>query len=389
LHRPLSRVVIALATLAAVASCSSAGDGSTPTTAAGGTPGAARAGQVREIAVTISDAGCEPRLISATAGPTTFLVDNEESSKVTEFEVLRGDTILGEVENVIPGARKDFSITLEAGSFTTYCPNGEFEKGTLEVSDAPKGAAADGAARKKAVDTYLDYVKRQADELVARTGPFAAAVEAGDLATVKSTFAATRAPYEAIEPIAESFGDLDPAIDAREGDVPDAEWGGFHKIEQAAFAAGSLDGMGPVAGELVAHVRELRTKIDGVELEPAQIANGAVELLNEVSTSKITGEEDRYSHTDLSDFNHNLAGARAAFEAVKPLVEADHEDLAGELTTRFDAVQTALDGSRGTDPVGNGYALFADLDDTRTKALSAVVDALAEPLSQVAAIVIV
>jgi iron uptake system component EfeO len=232
-------------------------------------------------------------------------------------------------------------------------------------------------------------VKGQADELVARTGPFVAAVEAGDLATVKATFAATRAPYEAIEPIAESFGDLDPAIDAREGDVPDAEWGGFHKIEQAAFAAGSLDGMGPVAGELVAHVRELRTRIDGIELEPAQIANGAVELLNEVSTSKITGEEDRYSHTDLSDLNHNLAGARAAFEAVKPLVEADHEDLAGELTTRFAAVQTALDGSRGTDPVGNGYALFTELDDTRTKALSAVVDALAEPLSQVAAIVIV
>jgi iron uptake system component EfeO len=386
LHRPLPRIAIALTALAAVVACSSSTD---TATTGGGAPGTTPTGQVHEIEVTISDAGCEPRLISATAGPTTFVVTNEESAKVTEFEVLEGDKILGEVENVIPGNKKDFSITLQAGSFVTYCPNGEFEKGTLEVADAPKGAAADEGARKKAVDSYLDYVKQQADDLVARTGPFTAAVKAGDLATVKNTFAATRAPYETIEPIAESFGDLDPAIDAREGDVPEAEWGGFHKIEKAAFEAGSLDGLGEVADKLAADVKDLRAKIDRVELEPAQIANGAVELLNEVSTSKITGEEDRYSHTDLSDFNANLAGAKAAFEAVKPLMGTDHEDLAGELTAKFDAVQTQLDKSKGADPAGNGYALFADLAVTDTKALSSVVDALAEPLSQVAAIVIV
>ena len=60
----------------------------------------------------------------------------------------------------------------------------------------------------------------------------------------------------------------------------------------------------------------------GIELEPAQIANGAVELLNEVASSKITGEEDRYSHTDLWDFEANLDGAKQAFDAVRPMVAA-------------------------------------------------------------------
>ncbi len=141
-------------------------------------------------------------------------------------------------------------------------------------------------------------------------------MKAGDIETAKQKFAAARAHYESIEPIAESFGDLDPAIDAREGDVPDDEWGGFHRIEKALWVDNDVADMGPVADKLAADIQQLRTQIDTVQLEPAQIANGAVELLNEMSTSKITGEEDRYSHTDLSDFAANLAGSKAAFEAL-------------------------------------------------------------------------
>ena len=92
------------------------------------------------------------------------------------------------------------------------------------------------------------------------------------------------------------------------------------------WAQGSLDGMPPVADKLMADVTTLRKRIDSVELEPAQIANGAVELLNEVSTSKVTAEEDRYSHTDLSDFAANVAGSQAAFESVRTLL-TDEEPM--------------------------------------------------------------
>ena len=347
------------------------------------------AAEIDEIAVTISDAGCEPRQIAATVGPTTFKVTNDGSAAVTEFEVLDGDSILGEVENVIPGVEREFSLTLEAGSFTTYCPNGEFERGKLEVADAPTGVAADTKARDAAVAGYLDYVKSQADELITRTDAFAAAVKAGDVGQAKGSFASARQPYEAIEPIAESFGELDPAIDARQGDVPETEWTGFHRIEKALWVDGNLNGMGPVADKLASDVRALRTGIDSVELEPAQIANGAVELLNEVSTSKITGEEDRYSHTDLSDFNANLNGSKAAYAALIPLIQNDHADLVTQLDAKFATVQQALDQYKGGDPTGNGYVLYTSLTPDNTRALSTTVDALAEPLSTVAAIVII
>lgn len=87
------------------------------------------------IDVSLSDAGCEPRAITAVAGPTNFHVTNRGTSAVTEFEILQGGKILAEVENVIPGKDRSFGITLKAGSYTTKCPGGStFDAGTLEVT---------------------------------------------------------------------------------------------------------------------------------------------------------------------------------------------------------------------------------------------------------------
>ena len=259
---------------------------------------------------------------------------------------------------------------------------------TTSTSSSTSASSGPTADRSAAVTSYLAYVKGEADQLIAAVGPFAAAVKAGDTAKAEQLFAGTRAHYEAIEPIAESFGDLDPQIDAREGDVANNEFGGFHRIEKALWQDHDVTSMGPVADKLVADVRKLRVQIDSTDIEPAQIANGAVELLNEVSTSKITGEEDRCSHTDLSDFNSNLAGSKAAFEALRPLLDAAQSDLAKQLEQRFSEVQAALDRFRGNDPVGNGFVLYGVLTPSDTRALSVAVDTLAEPLSRVAAAVI-
>ncbi len=338
---------------------------------------------VRTIEVTLTDSGCEPASLSAVAGPTTFHVTNDGAAGVTEFEVLSGSKVLGEVENVTPGLDRTFSITLAEGSYVTYCPGGKTEKGTLEVAKGGTGATGDAAARAAAVGTYLTYVKGEADRLITATKTFVDAVQAGDVATAQSLFAPSRTHYETIEPIAESFGDLDPAIDAREGDVPAAEWTGFHRIEQSLWVDDTATGMATVADKLLADVTTLRTQIDTIQLQPAQIANGAVELLNEVSASKITGEEDRYSHTDLFDFEANVAGSRAAFDAVRPLLAAG-DATADTIVQRFTDVTTAL----AAHAQGAGFVSYTALTDADKKALAQKVDALAEPLSRVAALVL-
>ncbi len=347
-------------------------------------------GEIQVVGVALTDAGCEPNSLSAKAGPTTFQVSNEDAGGVNELEVLTesGDRVLGEVHNVGPGTEGSFSLTLKAGSYQTYCPGGTKDRGTLEVAESDTGLTGDPVAQQEAVSTYLAYVQVQADEAVVRTQAFADAIVAGDLAQAQSLFAYAREPYERIEPIAESFGDLDPAIDAREGDVPEEEWTGYHRLEKALWIDQTTDGLAPLADKLVADVTELRDSISSVELEPAQIANGAVELLDEVSASKITGEEDRYSHTDLADFEANVAGSRAAFDAVVPLLAEDEADLVATIEERFANLEEALAPYRVDGGPANGFVLYTDLTPAQTADLAVAVDALAEPLSTVAALVL-
>jgi iron uptake system component EfeO len=333
----------------------------------------------RTVKITLNDKGCEPNTFSIPAGATNFAVRNEGTAAVTEFEVLDGDRILGEVENVAAGLSKTFSLTLQPGTYTTYCPGGSGpERGKLTVTGQAVAQTKDPKAA-TAVTAYRRFLEEQAGELVARTRAFAAAVRDRDVAKAKALYGPARAPYERIEPVAESFGNLDPAIDARAGDVPKSQWTGFHPIERSLWMKETTAGHAKTADKLVADVLDLQTKVRTVKLEPAQIANGAVELLGEVSKSKITGEEERYSHIDLLDFEANVAGAKSAFEAVRPMLRGGNAALADEIATRFGNVEAALEDYRR----GEGFVSYTQLDRADTRKLSQAIDALAEPLSRV------
>jgi iron uptake system component EfeO len=334
----------------------------------------------KTVKVKLTDAGC-PKSIKTVAGPTTFKITNVDATAVSEFEILSGDRILGERENLAPGLSGSFTLTLKAGTYTTFCPGGDRERGKLTVT----GTAADELSPEgqAAVDAYRTYVTAQTGDLVTATKVFTDAVIAGDLDAAKASYATARIPYERIEPVAEAFGDLDPRIDAREGDVPKKEWGGFHLIEQALYVKRTTADLTDVAEQLQEDVEQLQSLVIDVELEPASIANGAVELLNEVSASKITGEEERYSHTDLVDFLANVEGAQAAYDAVKPILITRNATLAATIDSRFADVYAALV------PYGSGaqFVSYTDLTDADTAKLSRAIDALAEPLSKVAKLV--
>jgi len=333
----------------------------------------------KKLSFKITDAGCIPHDASAPAGPITVEAENDGSSSVTEIEVLDGETILGEKENVTDGLSGSFSLTLEEGEYTLRCNGGDQEDGTLKVTG--KLASKSSPEVETAIDNYRGYLEKNTAELVARTRPFVAAVVAGNVAQAKSQYAAARIPYERIEPVAESFGDLDPRIDARENDVPKSEFGGFHRIEKALWEEGTAKGMAPVAKQLQADVEELQSKVKNVKLQAVQIANGANELLGEVSASKITGEEERYSHIDLVDFKANVEGAEVAFKSIEPLLSKNDPKLAKEIEADFENVYAALEPYER----GDGFVSYEDLTRSDTRKLAQTIDILAEKLSQVPA----
>jgi iron uptake system component EfeO len=231
----------------------------------------------------------------------------------------------------------------------------------------------------RAAREYQDYVDGQSELLVDRTEEFVAAVDAGNVAEAKKLYAPSRVPWERVEPIAEKFGTLDPEVDAREGDVPHKQWTGLHRIEQALWVESTTKGQDKYADELMSDVERLERKVDDVELQASDPVFGAVELLNEVSATKITGEEERYSHTDLYDIAANVEGAKVAFEFVKPVVKRENPELVAEIDARFEDVEQEIEPYRR----GDGWVSYEKVDESERRELSQKIDALAEPLSRV------
>jgi iron uptake system component EfeO len=348
-----------------------------------GTDGAAAGGPV---AVNATDTVCEVARTDVAAGTVTFTVQNK-GSKVTEFYVYAaGDRVMGEVENIAPGLTRELRVELPAGTYETACKPGMIGKGirgALKVS----GSAApltDDAKLAQATASYQRYVKSQTAALLDKAGEFVAAVRAGDVAKAKALFPVSRTYWERIEPVAEIFGNLDPKIDGREEVVEEGmEFTGFHRIEKDLWVTGDISKSGPMADRLMADIKEIVALANAETLSPLQLANGAKELLDEVATGKITGEEDRYSHTDLWDFHANLEGSQAAVAALRPVLEERAPDLVKQLDEEFAAVEAALEKHRA----GDGWKLHNTLSKTELKELSDAINALAEPVSKVAAVV--
>lgn len=245
---------------------------------------------------------------------------------------------------------------------------------TKETKSAQASPALDEVSKE-----YREYAIGEIEEFVKATEAFTTAVKNGDLEKARVLYAPARMHYERAEPIAEVFGDLDPKIDAREGDVPAEEWGGYHRIEKGLWIDNTTKGYEQIADQLMKDVNLLRAKVDTVEVTPDLLITGAVDLLNEVSTSKVTGEEDRYSHTDLYDFAANVEGAEKIYQLLQPVLKEKNEDVSKEIQARFDDVYALLNQHKK----GEGFKLYTELTEAQVKELSQAIDALAEPLSQI------
>lgn len=265
----------------------------------------------------------------------------------------------------------------EAATGKAETPAAQSENQTsTETTDAADQEAA-GSDYTTAVDGYRTFAIEQIDEFVKQTEKFTDAVKAGDLETAKSLYAPARMYYERIEPVAEALGDLDPNIDARDGDVEAADWRGFHRIEKALWEDKTTEGMTDFADTLLSDAKLLRAKVETMDIDASLMVTGAVELLNEVSSSKVTGEEERYSHTDLYDFAANVEGAREIYNLLKDDLAAKDKDLNQQIADRFDALEKELAPFKD----GDGYVSYEKLKDEDVKKLSQNLDALAEPLS--------
>ncbi|MGY1746292.1 iron uptake system protein EfeO [Blastococcus sp. SYSU D00695] len=376
-RRTLPLVAVGLLAALTAAACSSGDDG-------GSSGGGGEAADT--IAVAATDDACDVDATELPAGTHEFQVTNS-GSQVTEFYVYAdGDRVMGEVENIAPGVARSLLVELPAGDYQTACKPGMVGDGIrsdLTITGEAQQLSENETLAQAGRD-YQRYVQSQTAALLEQTTAFVDAVKAGDIEGAKALYPVARTYWERIEPVAESFGDLDPVIDGREGDQEEGQdFTGYHRIEQALWVAGDVSDMGPYADQLLANVQEIVDRANEVTLEPLQLANGAKALLDEIATGKITGEEERYSHTDLWDFAANLEGSEAAVQALRPFLAEADADLVAEIDERFAATEAELEQYRS----GDGWLLQNELTEDQLQGLSDSITALSESVGRVASVV--
>ena len=282
-------------------------------------------------------------------------------------------------------------VLFSAAVLMTACSaNSNSSKPTTTSSSEAKVTLSsnDKKALDKATSEYKTFVEGQIDQLLTDTEKFASLLKEGKLDEAKKIYPLIRMSYERSEPIAESFGESDVKIDFRLADYMDENkteegWSGFHRIEKILWEQNTTSGTETYANQLVNDIKELKAKVATVEVTPDMMLTGAVDLLNEVATSKITGEEEIYSHTDLYDFRANIEGAEKIFELFKPLIKNKDQKLVASLEKEFKNVNSLLD-KHMTD--SQHYKLYTDLTEEDTKELAEAVTKLGEPLSQMGVI---
>ena len=230
---------------------------------------------------------------------------------------------------------------------------------------------------------YKIWVLQEIDALIADTKVFTEAVKAGDVAKAQSLYAPARLHYERIEPIAELFSDLDKSMDVRADDFEKKEedpgFTGFHRLEYGLFSHKSADGLTPFADKLVADTAELKKRVEGLTIPPEKVVGGAAVLIEEVAKTKISGEEDRYSRTDLWDFAANIEGAKKIHLLLRPLTEKQNPKLVTRIEGNFAKVDALL--AKYKLPQG-GYEAYDKLSKKDRTALRGPITALAEDLSK-------
>ena len=379
---------IVAACLALVASgCSSSGSG------AKGSAGAAAASGDKSSTVTISltSDGCEPKPATVPAGAVEFEVTNSGAGSVSEAELRTSDKahILGEQENLTPGLSGGFSLTVQPGTYMVNCPGASQPDWTLTVTGRATGPSWESSPQLvTAVQGYAGYVKQNTADLVRHTQAFCQAIDAKDMNQAKVLYPQARVYYERIEPVAEVWGSLDTSIDGRwENPVTvRSQFTGFHRIEQMLWQDNSLNGASAMCSGLVKNEQQLLTLVSKAQYNPLEMASGATDLINEAGTSKISGEEERYSNTDLPVFAANVEASMKVVTLLHPYLQGQDSGLVPLIQQRHAAVDDLLAHFRATPGYDQtGYVEYTTVTKADRRQLSTAVNALAEAMSKMSA----
>ena len=341
-----------------------------------------------EVQVTIHPHSCEPNALTVPAGRASFRIVNR-SDRAVEWEILDGVLVVEERENIAPGLSQVINANLLPGDYAITCGLLSNPRGTLHVTPT---AASEAAARAKPsmvafvgpLSEFRVYLSSQGSALIKAVTALEQAIAAGDLTQAQALYIPARAAYQRLAPAAQRLAELDNRINARadyfEQREQDPGFRGFHRLEFALFQQRSLDGLTPAAQQLLADVTTLKQQLLAQSLPPEQLVSIVVRNLDNLGDVRATsGEEERYSHSDLNGFAGNLDAARKVLDLLRPLLEKSAADLLPTL----DKALAGLDAELNRFKVEGGYPRYDSVNAEQRQQIADKAKALAHALDAI------
>ena len=316
-----------------------------------------------EIVVNIHPHSCEPNALTVPAGRASFRIVNR-SERAVEWEILDGVLVVEERENIAPGLSQVINANLQPGDYAITCGLLSNPRGTLHVTPT---AASDAAAKAKPsmvafvgpLSEFRVYLAVQGSALIKAVTALNQAIASGDLAQAQALYLPARAAYQRLAPAAQRLAELDNQINARadyfEKREQDPAFVGFHRLEYALFQQRNLDDVTPIAQRLLADVTTLKQQLLAQSLPPEQLVSILVRNLNSLAEVRAgSGEEERYSHSDLNGFAANAQTARKVVDLLRPMLSKSAAELLPKIDQALDGFDSQLSAFKSAD----GYVSY-------------------------------
>ncbi|WP_434765627.1 iron uptake system protein EfeO [Pseudomonas triticicola] len=338
-----------------------------------------------EIVVNIHPHSCEPNALTVPAGRASFRIVNR-SERAVEWEILDGVLVVEERENIAPGLSQVINANLQPGDYAITCGLLSNPRGTLHVTPT---AASDAAAKAKPsmvafvgpLSEFRVYLAVQGSGLIKAVTALNQAIASGDLAQAQAQYLPARAAYQRLAPAAQRLAELDNHINARadyfEKREQDPAFVGFHRLEYALFQQRNLDQIAPIAQRLLADATELKQQLLAQSLPPEQLVSIVVRNLNSLAGVRAaSGEEERYSHSDLNGFAANAQTARKVVDLLRPMLSKSSADVLANVDQALSDFDNQLNAFKSAD----GYVSYNAVTAAQRQQIAAQAKALATAL---------
>jgi len=335
-----------------------------------------------EIVVNIHPHSCEPNALTVPAGRASFRIVNR-SERAVEWEILDGVLVVEERENIAPGLSQVINANLQPGDYAITCGLLSNPRGTLHVTPT---AASDAAAKAKPsmvafvgpLSEFRVYLAVQGSALIKAATALNQAIASGDLAQAQALYLPARAAYQRLAPAAQRLAELDNHINARadyfEKREQDPAFVGFHRLEYALFQQRNLDDVAPIAQRLLADVTTLKQQLLAQSLPPEQLVSIVVRNLNSLADVRAgSGEEERYSHSDLNGFAANVQTARKVVDLLRPMLSKSSADVLANVDQAMSDFDNQLNAFKSAD----GYVSYDAVTAAQRQQIAAKAKALA------------